>query len=87
MIALKVLWGADLLYTAVGLMRCEILRNHFSTGTVPVVGPATPEILNMPSVKNSLFGDSTQLNSTQFYCYTLAAEQLNSWIAEYSSIA
>jgi len=31
--------------------------------------------------------NKTQLNSTQLYCDILAAEQLNSWIAEYSSIA
>ena len=29
----------------------------------------------------------TSYNSTQLHCDTLAAEQLNSWIAEYSSIA
>jgi len=28
----------------------------------------------------------TQLNSTQLYYDTFAAEQLNSWIAKYSSI-
>ena len=27
----------------------------------------------------------TQLNSTQLYCDILAAEQLNSWIAKYTS--
>jgi len=31
-------------------------------------------------------GVSTQLNSTQLYCDTFAAEQLNSWIAKYSSV-
>jgi len=30
--------------------------------------------------------ESTQLNSTQLYYDTFAAEQLNSWIAKYSSI-
>jgi len=30
--------------------------------------------------------NSTQLNSTQLYYDTFAAEQLNSWIAKYSSI-
>jgi len=38
-------------------------------------------------MQTDLTQPKTQLNSTQLYCDVLAAEQLNSWIAKYSSIA
>ena len=53
----------------------KVLRKEFSSDV-----NARSETFVVPVI------NSTQLNSTQLYCNILVAEQLNSWIAKYSSI-
>jgi len=58
-------------------------RRAYTTSGVAALVTARHSTANVSSVT---FSADERLNSTQLYCDTFAAEQVNSWIAKYSSI-